>query len=25
MKGHPIRRLTSPHDRLTSSCWRSRQ
>jgi hypothetical protein len=25
MKGHPIRRLTSPHDRLTSSCWRSRR
>src|SRR5271166_2334677 len=24
-KRHPIRRLTSPHDRLTSSCWRSRQ
>jgi len=24
-KGHPIRRLTSPHDRVTSSCWRSRQ
>jgi hypothetical protein len=20
----PIRRLTSPHDRVTSSCWRAR-
>jgi hypothetical protein len=24
-KGHSIRRLTLPHDRVTSSCWRSRQ
>ena len=24
-KGHPIRRLTSPHDRVTSSRWRPRQ
>ena len=24
-KGHPIRRFTSPHDRVASSCWRSRQ
>jgi hypothetical protein len=24
-KGHPIRPSTSPHDRVTSSCWRSRQ
>jgi hypothetical protein len=24
-KGHPIKRLTSPHDRVISSCWRSRQ
>jgi hypothetical protein len=24
-KRHLIRRLTSPHDRITSSCWRSRQ
>jgi len=24
-ESHPIRRLTSPHDRVTSSCWRSRQ
>ena len=22
-KGQPIKRLTSPHDRITSSCWRS--
>src|SRR5205807_9549367 len=21
---HPIRRLTSPHDRVTPACWRSR-
>jgi len=24
-KGHPIRRLTSPHNLPTSPCWRSRQ
>jgi hypothetical protein len=24
-KDHPIRRLTSPHDAVTSPCWRSRQ
>ena len=24
-KSRPIRRLTSPHDAVTSSCWRSRQ
>jgi hypothetical protein len=24
-KSHSIRRLTSPHDRVTSSCWRSCQ
>jgi hypothetical protein len=25
MKDHPIRRLTSPHDKVISSRWRSRQ
>jgi hypothetical protein len=24
-QSHPIRRLTSPHNRITSSCWRSRR